>query len=149
MRLEGDDRVDDATPSTNDMENFLAVEVDQEHDWHLCYIPPSGVIDLRSSLCGNFSAIREKCRLYGSDRPATVGGVCQTAPWVLNTVAERCKALPRQATAQTSVQELESEESRLCKANESSTSFPGAVARIQGALVDACTQGGEQGLAGL
>lgn len=61
------------------MEDLLAVEIDAEDDWDLRDIVPSGAIDIRTSLHGDFSAIQEKSRLCGLDVPANTGGVFRTA----------------------------------------------------------------------
>lgn len=73
MRLERDGRVDIVSLLTNDMDNLLAVEVDVKDESDLQDIPPSGAIDVRSSLGGNFSVIQERCCLYGLDGPTDAG----------------------------------------------------------------------------
>lgn len=62
LRLEQDDRVDDVPPLSNNMGDLLALDVDAMDAWNLRDNPSSGPIDVRSSVRGDFPAIREKCR---------------------------------------------------------------------------------------
>lgn len=62
MLVEGVDCIYGVPPPTKDMEDLSAVDVDEQDIWDLWKVWPSGVIGVRSSLCGGFSAILDKCR---------------------------------------------------------------------------------------
>lgn len=68
-------------------------------------------------------------------------GVFWAALWSLDTIGEQCKTLERLAGAQTFVQELELEVSRLPEANTMDMLLKGVVARLHGELADASAEG--------
>lgn len=55
------------------IENILAVEANVEDAWFIQDIQLSGVIDVWSSLCGDFLFIQGKARLYGLPGLITLG----------------------------------------------------------------------------
>lgn len=65
MQFDGDDRVNDRPPPTDDVKYPLAVDFNAHEDRDLCYILPSDAIVIQSGWRGDFSAIQQKCRLYG------------------------------------------------------------------------------------
>lgn len=68
-------------------------------------------------------------------------GVFLIVIWDLNTIGKHCKTLERLAAPNIIVQKLDSEVSRLRKANTVATSLRRIVARIQGESADARAQG--------
>lgn len=93
MRLKGDHRVYDLPPPTNNMEDPLAVDVEEEDELDLWDMLPYGAIDFRSILLGDFSAIQEKVRLHCLDVLANAGGVIRAALRGVNAISEHCKTL--------------------------------------------------------
>lgn len=70
------------------MEDPIAVDVVVDENWNLRDIPPSGAIDIRSSLYDDLSAFQEKCRLYGLNLPTNAENVFQTALQCSNPIEE-------------------------------------------------------------
>lgn len=77
--LEGDNRVDDVPPSTNDVGYMVVVDVNMEDDWDFWDTLHSGANDVRSSLLDDVLEIQEKCRSYSLYNPANAGGVFRSA----------------------------------------------------------------------
>lgn len=138
MQLLRDDRVDNVSPPSNDMEDRLAADVDVEGTWDLQQdIPLSDAIEVQSGLRRYFSAMQEKCSLYGFYVPANAGGVFPTALCGLNTNGEQRETWVRLAKAQASVKEFESEMSCFHEANTEAASLGRVVGSPQRELSDA------------
>lgn len=91
-------RSDDATPSGPPASpgvavGILDVDLDAERDYHLSYIPPSGVIGVRCSLLRDFSIIQEKSNEFSISHPSSVGEVFRLALHGLNLLDEQHQLL--------------------------------------------------------
>lgn len=100
-------REDESSPLNNVVQERLAVEANEEDDWDLQDIYSSAAVDVRSSLCGNFSTRQGKCRSYGLDVPVNAVGVFRIASPGLNAADKFLKVFVPLAEVPASMLELQ------------------------------------------